>query len=70
MKTFGETLAYAMKTRGIKQTELSEKSGVYQSYVSRILSGKLTDPTFTKAIALIHALGITADEFIALQEKE
>lgn len=70
MKTFGETLAYAMKSHGIKQTELSEKSGVYQSYVSRILSGKLTDPTFTKAIALIHALGMSTDEFVALQEKE
>lgn len=70
MKTFGETLAYAMKARGMKQTELSEKSGVYQSYVSRILSGKLTDPTFTKAVALIHALGMTTDEFAALQEEE
>ncbi len=70
MKTFGETLAQTMKIRGVKQNELSERSGVYQSYISRLLNGKLLDPTFTKAIALIRALGMTMDEFVAVQEEE
>lgn len=70
MKTFGETLAQAMKDNGVKQNELSERSGVYQSYISRLLNGKLLDPTFTKAVALIHALGMTTDEFAALQEED
>lgn len=70
MKTFGEALDQAMKARGIKQSELSERSGVYQSYISRLLSGKLLDPTFTKAVALIHALKMTTDEFAALQEED
>lgn len=45
MKTFGETLAQAMRNNGMKQNELSERSGVYQSYISRLLNGKLLDPT-------------------------
>ena len=70
MKTFGETLAQAMRNNGMKQNELSERSGVYQSYISRLLNGKLLDPTFTKAVALIHALSMTTDEFAALQEED
>ena len=70
MKTFGETLNNAIKEKGINQKELSGKSGVAQSYISRLVNGVLKDPTFTKACAIIDALGMTLDEFAKLQDQE
>lgn len=67
MKTFGDTLTEVMNERGIAQTELSEKSGVYQSYISRLRSNSMLDPTISKATALIHALDMSLDEFYRRQ---
>lgn len=67
MKTFGDTLTEVMNERGITQTELSEKSGVYQSYISRLRSNSMLDPTILKATALIHALDMSLDEFYRRQ---
>lgn len=68
MKTFGETLVACMGERGMTQKELAKRSGVYQSYISRLVTGALADPTFTKACALIKALGMTPDEFAEAQD--
>lgn len=67
MKTFGETLDKVMKDKGIKQTELSAKSGIYNSYICRLRSGAISDPTFANAMKLIHALDMTLDEFAEIQ---
>lgn len=69
MGTFGKTLAKAMVITGVSQAELSERSGIYQSYISRLLNNKLADPTYSKSVALIHALGMSLDEFSILQEE-
>lgn len=68
MKTFGDTLTEVMNEHGITQTELSEKSGIYPSYISRLRSNSLLDPTISKATALIHALNMSLDEFSNRQE--
>ena len=69
-RTFGETLAAYMQDNVIKAKELSDHSGVTQSYISKLISGKFADPTFTKACAIIDALGITLDEFSKLQDAD
>ncbi len=67
MKTFGETLDKVMRDKGIKQVELSAKSGIYNSYISRLRSGDISDPTFANAAKLIRALDMNLDEFAELQ---
>ena len=39
MKTFGQVLSETMKAQGVTQNELAERSGVYQSYISKLLTG-------------------------------
>lgn len=67
MKTFGETLTEIMEERGVTQAQLSERSHVYQSYISRLRSNLLLDPTISKASALIHSLDMTIEEFLDRQ---
>lgn len=70
MKTFGKTLSEVMKSQGVTQNELAERSGVYQSYISKLLTGHVSDPTFAKAKSIIHALGMTLQEFADLQDAD
>lgn len=69
MKTFGELLGECMEERGMGQNELSRRSGVSAPYISQLRSGKIADPTFSKACALIAALGMTPDEFAEAQDE-
>ena len=64
--SFYETLALAMELRGIKPSALSEKTGIPQSYFSKLKSGYIKDVTWEKAMAIISALGMTPDEFLQL----
>lgn len=61
--TFGEVLDGRMEELGMSATELSAKSGVGKPYISQLINGKLKDPTWPKACALIDAVGLTTDEF-------
>ena len=64
---FGQALSKVMKEKGVDAVTLSRLSGVNTPYISKIRSGKISDPTFTKACALIFALGMTPDEFCKIR---
>ncbi|WP_298625467.1 helix-turn-helix transcriptional regulator [uncultured Senegalimassilia sp.] len=66
--TFGETIKLALRMKGLTASQLSEKSGVQQSYLSRVINGKILDPTWSKARAIIDALDMTIEEFRDLQQ--
>ncbi len=68
MKSFGQALAEVMDAKGMNQVELSQRSGIYQSYVSRVLSGKVEDPSFKKALAMARAVGVPMSEIIAIMD--
>lgn len=65
--TFAEAIIYAMDERHLEASELSELSGVNKPYISKLVNGKIKEPTWGKACALIEALGFTVDEFRTLQ---
>ena len=46
MKSFGETVAFFMAQSGMRQVDLAEKSGLGKPYISKILSGRRTNPEF------------------------
>jgi transcriptional regulator with XRE-family HTH domain len=70
MRAFGEVLSEAMREKGVTAKELSDLSGVSQPHISQIVRGKVVDPSFLRAAALIKALGLTLDEFSKLQDAD
>ncbi len=66
--TFGEALSVAMEQRGMSARNICERSGVSAPYISKLLNGKFSDPTWTKACAIISALDMTPDEFRQLMD--
>lgn len=70
MKTFSKTMLEIMNERGLRAVDLYRKSDVLtQQYLSKLVCGKIDDPTFSKALAIIDALGVTPSEFLARQER-
>lgn len=67
MKTFAEVMVARMGELGMRATALSDRSGVSRQYISQLVTGKLVDPAWLKACAIIDALELTREEFAALQ---
>ena len=61
--TFYETLARVLDEKGMSPAELSAKTGINQSYFSKLKSGHTKDVTWEKALIIIGALDMTPDEF-------
>lgn len=68
--SFAQTLRRQMDVYGVKARDLSLRSGVSESYISRILSGGIKDPAFYKAAAIVAALDMSIDEFVALMDED
>lgn len=43
---------------------LSARSGISQSYLSRVAAGKVTNPTIEFVLRIAHALGMTVSQFL------
>ena len=69
MKTFGETMNQCMVERGMNQKAVCQLSGISSAYISQLATGKIADPTFAKACAIVAALGMTLDEFAEAQDE-
>lgn len=65
--TFYETLDAVMTERGMKPADLCELTGFHPSYFSKLKSGHMQSVSWEKAVAIIQALGMTPDEFLARQ---
>lgn len=68
--TFGEALFKEMYERKMTATVLARRSGVSDQYISKLLNGKVKEPTWPKACALIDALDMATDEFRAVMEEQ
>ena len=60
MNTFVERLKYAMEQADLKQSALSELTGISKAAISQYLSGKNT-PSLERIKALADATGVTFD---------
>ena len=67
---FSEALRLAMAERGIKQVHIVRVTGFSDAYVSMLVNGKVEDPKFSTAEKVIHALGMSLDEFSALRNSD
>lgn len=59
-----------MKERGIKQVHIVKATGLSDAYVSMLVNGRVEDPKFSTAESVIHALGMSLDEFSELKASE
>ena len=61
---FGDVVTYYLKEKGMTAKQLADKSGLTESYISQVRSGRSSDPTFSRAVAVIQALDVDIDEFM------
>lgn len=64
---FGEAVSYYLKEKSMSAGELSRRTGLSESYISKLRRGRCDEPSFQKAVAIINALEVDMDEFIELQ---
>lgn len=60
---FGALVKQHMEAKEVSARELALRSGMNEAYISRVLSGKVKEPTFTKACQIINALGVNVSDF-------
>ncbi len=60
---FGDRIKELRLARGVTQDELSERVGVFRTYMSRIETG-VANPTLTVLEALADALQVTLSELL------
>ena len=71
MGDFGKTLQRVMSEKSLAAADISKAcNGVSQPYISKILAGRIGDPTFSKAKEIVAACGLTLDEFRALYSED
>lgn len=59
---FRDTLRVLMNEKNVKACDLVNDD-ITAQYLSKLLNGKVKDPTWDKALAIIDSLGISVDEF-------
>ena len=67
---FYNALELALQQKGMNASYLCAKAGIHPSYISKLKSGHTKDVTWEKGIKLVQALGMTLDEFHALQTSD
>lgn len=68
--TFYEILEIALAEKDMTAAELCDKTGIHPSYISKLKSGWTKDVTWERALAIISALGMTPDDFLALGKRD
>lgn len=68
--SFWEAVSLKLEDLGMSTAELARRAGVYPAYISRLKNGYVKDPTWSYAIRIITALGMTPTEFNDLLESD
>ena len=65
---FTETLKSVMKAKNLRAVDIASDE-VTSPYLSRLLNGKVKEPTWQKALVIIKSLDMTVDDFCELEER-
>lgn len=68
--SIGENIKCMRELRGMKRSELIEKSGVSSAQLGRIEKGEQKNPTIETLVAISTALNTSIDEMVFGQENE
>ena len=67
---YGEALRTILRDLDVKQADLARRMGTSTAYVSQLCSGKIREPSLTKAYEVADALGVSVDTFVELMREE
>ena len=65
--TLSEALLCLMDLAGLQASDIVRETGLDKGYLSKVLSGKVSEPGWHRMISICEALRVTPDEFLALQ---
>ena len=68
--SFYENFEIALEKTGMTAADVCAKTGLYPSYFSKLKKKETKDVTWERALQIIAALGMTPDEFQALEESD
>ena len=66
--SFYNALSYVMRQKGITAAELSRRTGIGKQYFTELKAGRIQDVSWRKAVQIVTALGISLDEFSAIED--
>ena len=64
--TYAKALRQIMRETGTRQAELARRMGTSTAYISQLCTGKIEDPSITKALEVARALGVSIYRFAEL----
>ncbi|AEB07387.1 transcriptional regulator [Coriobacterium glomerans PW2] len=67
--SFSTALAAALRHKGLREADIVG-GDISSSYISRLLSGQLREPTWPKACEIVDRLGMSLEEFRSLSESD
>lgn len=65
---FTETLKAVMKAKNLRAVDIASDE-ITSPYLSRLLNGKVKEPTWQKALVIIKSLDMTVDDFCELEDR-
>ena len=65
---FTEALKAVMKAKNLRAVDIASDE-VTSPYLSRLLNGKVKEPTWQKALVIIKSLDMSVDDFCELEER-
>jgi len=66
---YGKALRRILNEVGVSQAELARRMGTSTAYVSQLCSGKIKEPTLSKAYEIADNLGVSVDHFVELMRE-
>ena len=67
---YGKALRRILHELDVSQAELARRMGTSTAYISQLCSGKIKEPTLSKAYEIADALGVSVDTFVDLMREE
>ena len=66
---YGKALRRILREVDVSQAELARRVGMSTPYISQLCSGKIKEPTLSKAYEIADALGVDIDHFVELMKE-
>ena len=67
---YGKALRNILRELDVSQAELARRMETSTAYVSQLCSGKIKEPSLSKAYEIADALGVSVDRFVELMRSE
>lgn len=64
----GTALSQVIAARGIRKADISRRTGLSDSYLSQLLSGKIKDPSARAVYLICRTLGVSVDGILQLAD--